>query len=61
VQAEREEQKKAKEAAGDTRAWNSLFMNANTVSFQASKLGGVDCKLKLYLVQGGDTKRRKRV
>jgi hypothetical protein len=44
VQAEREEQKKAKEAAGDTRAWNSLFMNANTVSFQASERGGVDCK-----------------
>lgn len=27
----REEQRKAAEASGDTRAWNSLFMRPNTV------------------------------
>lgn len=29
----REEERKAAEASGDTRAWNSLFMRSDTVCF----------------------------
>lgn len=33
LKQQREEQKKASEASGDTRAWNSLFMRPDTVWF----------------------------
>ncbi|GAQ82968.1 hypothetical protein KFL_001300320, partial [Klebsormidium nitens] len=53
VQAEREEQKKANEAAGDTRAWNSLFMNANTVAEGIAQRYGVS-KSELLSPEAGD-------
>ena len=34
----REEERKAAEAKGDTRAWNSLFMRQDTVCFLMMKL-----------------------
>jgi len=33
----REEQRKASEAGGDTKAWNSLFMRPDTVRFSCLK------------------------
>lgn len=33
LKQQREEQKKASEASGDTRAWNSLFMRQDTVCY----------------------------
>lgn len=33
LKQQREEERKAAEASGDTRAWNSLFMRSDTVCF----------------------------